>query len=334
VLEAPLVTIAIPTLNRCAYLRTTLESALAQTYPALEILVSDNASEDGTSSYLGSVADERLRVMRQPARLPMYPHWNQLVKAARGQYFLLLSDDDILESDAIETMVARFELQSSAGFVFCRGTVIDSNGTDAIPGKNAKSTLSAEEVMLGFFKSELDLWPCSILFRSKDLDGGYPEQFPLGADAAVWMRIVAKHGIAIFVSRMLTRYRVHRNTTATVGARPWEQENRKLAAYAIEQLGANGRGLPDLSEKLRTSADRLNLRIAAGLIRERAVDGRMNSLLQLLKHSGEFATPYGAVVFSKALIGISAPRSWRKAMVNWSRTIKRYARLNRMNERG
>lgn len=329
--KAPLVTIAIPTLNRCAYLRVTLESALAQTYPAMEVLVSDNASEDGTSSFLQSIKDARLRVLRRPARLPMYPHWNQLVRAARGEYFLLLSDDDILESDAVETMVARFESQRTAGFVFCRGIVIDSNGAEVLPGKSAKSTLSAEEVMLGFFQSELDLWPCSILFRLQDLESGYPERFPLGADAAVWMRIVAKHGIAIFVSRMLTRYRVHGNTTTTVGIRPWQEENLMLAAYAIEQLRANGRELPQLSEKLLISAERLNLRIAAGLIQQRG--GRLRSLRQLLEHRIEFATPYGVLIFSKALIGILAPLSWRKVLVDWSRMMKRYAHPNRVSER-
>lgn len=331
--EAPLVTIAIPTLNRSAYLRITLESALTQTYPEVEVLVSDNASEDDTASLLQSFAHDRLRVLHQPSRLPMYPHWNQLVKAARGKYFLLLSDDDILESDAIETLVARFKLQPSVGFVFCRGTVIDSKGIEIIPGKSAKSTLSAQEMMMGFFQSELDLWPCSILFRLMDLEGGYSDEFPLGADAAVWMRIVAKYGIAVFLNRLLTRYRVHSNTTATVGIRPWQQENRRLAAFAIEQLRANGREQPHLTEKLLASANRLNLRIAAGLIRERAIAGRRHALLQLLTHSSEFATPYGALVFSKALIGISAPRSWRKVLVNWSRTIKRCAHPNRMERR-
>jgi glycosyltransferase involved in cell wall biosynthesis len=332
--SAPLVTIAIPTLNRSAFLRLTLASAMSQSYNNIEILVSDNASEDDTAAVLQSIQDERLRIVRQSVCLPMYPHWNQLVKAARGEYFLLLSDDDILEPDAVETMVARFKSQPSAGFVFCRGSVIDSNGAEVIPGKAAKSTLSAEEVMLGFFQSELDLWPCSILFRLKDLEGGYSEQFPLGADAAVWMRIVAKQGTAIFVNRMLTRYRVHRNTTATVGIHPWELENRRLAEYAIEQLRANGRGLPHSNEKLLILANRLNLRIAAGLIRDRATGGRLQSLLELFKHGGEFATPYGALVFSKAVIGISAPRSWRKVLVNWSRMIERFAHLNRVRERG
>ena len=104
-IDMSLVTIAIPTLNRSEFLRLSVESALLQTYSNIEILVSDNASEDETPAVLANFGDKRLRTLRQESRVTMFANWNSVLRAARGEYFLLLSDDDLLEPFAIETML-------------------------------------------------------------------------------------------------------------------------------------------------------------------------------------------------------------------------------------
>ncbi len=330
----PLVTIAIPTLNRVELLRLTLGSALNQTYRNIEILVSDNASEDGTWDLLQAVTDERVRIHRRPVRLSMYAHWNVILKEARGSYFLLLSDDDILEPHAIEQMVSVFDSNPSAGCVFCGGSIIDSEGRQIMPGKGAKAQLSAEEMILGFFRSELDLWPCAILFRLGDIEQGYPDEFPLGADAAAWMQAVARHGRGVFVAERITRYRVHRNTTMTVGFRPWQIENRNLAAYAIEQLHAHGRGSAALNRRISASCRRLNIRIAAGLIKSSAGATRFGVMRRLGQNLEQFASPYGILVLLKTLIELSFPQSCRGRLVHWSRTIRGVRRVVEPAQRG
>ena len=103
----PLVTIAIPTFNRAAHLLEAIESARAQTYDQIEVLISDNASSDTTCSVIQSAidADARVRGLVQTRNLGMVGNWNACLEAARGEYFLLLSDDDLLEPDAIELLV-------------------------------------------------------------------------------------------------------------------------------------------------------------------------------------------------------------------------------------
>ena len=318
----PLVTVVVPTMNRANLLRLTLESALNQTYRNIEILVSDNASEDGTWSFLQGIADQRMRTFRRPTRLPMYDHWNAILEEARGNYFLLLSDDDILESNAIESMVSRFETNPSLGLVFCRGVVIDTHGHEVIPGQAAKPVLSAEEMMLGFFRSELDLWPCAILFRRSDVYPGYSAEFPLGADTAVWMRVVAKYGRAGFISDPLTRYRVHQNTTSTVGFHAWRDDNLRLATYAAELLDSSGRASPGIREKLHSESKRLNLRIMAGLIKARSTGSKPKALILLLRNIKPFVSLYGGWVLSKSIIEVLAPRKLRKHLVGLSRILK------------
>ena len=59
----PLITVGIPTYNRAALVKSCIESAFAQTYPNIEVMVSDNASTDDTLAVLNSIKDQRLRIL-------------------------------------------------------------------------------------------------------------------------------------------------------------------------------------------------------------------------------------------------------------------------------
>lgn len=100
----PLVSIGIPTRNRAARLIEALDSARAQTYRRLEIVVSDNASTDATATACEEAqrAEPRLRVIRQPENIGLSRNFNAVLTAARGDYFLWLSDDDRLSPEYVE----------------------------------------------------------------------------------------------------------------------------------------------------------------------------------------------------------------------------------------
>ena len=100
--QFPLVTIGIPTYNRAdGYLRETLESALAQSYPNLEILVADNCSTDNTKLVVESYKDKRVRYFRHETGLIPNDNFNFCLSQARGYYFLLLHN-----------MIVRFATQA------------------------------------------------------------------------------------------------------------------------------------------------------------------------------------------------------------------------------
>ena len=99
----PLVSIGIPTYNRAdGYLRGCIESALNQTYPNLEIFISDNCSSDNTGTLVKSFNDPRIRYHRHDVNIGGNNNFNYCVKKARGIYFLLLHDDDLIDADFIE----------------------------------------------------------------------------------------------------------------------------------------------------------------------------------------------------------------------------------------
>lgn len=104
----PLVTIGMPTYNREHLLRRALDSALAQTYQNIEIQISDNASTDGTQRLCEEYArtDSRVIYCRQETNIGPSSNISNLMRQARGQFYLCLADDDWLEPTYVEYCVA------------------------------------------------------------------------------------------------------------------------------------------------------------------------------------------------------------------------------------
>ena len=114
----PRLSIIIPTLNRAELVRRALDSALAQTCRDIEILVSNNGSRDHTRQVLEGYSDPRLRVFQREDTIPACVHGNFLVEEARGEFLLGLSDDDFLEPDFAERVMALFDRHPGLAFVY------------------------------------------------------------------------------------------------------------------------------------------------------------------------------------------------------------------------
>jgi glycosyltransferase involved in cell wall biosynthesis len=122
-----LVSIGIPTYNRARLLAQAIESARRQTYPHVEIIVCDDASTDNTSEQVARFQDPRLRYHRNDRNLRPPASWNQCVRLARGEYFTLLPDDDVLYPEFAAELVAALDQQPELGFVQCAYAAADEH---------------------------------------------------------------------------------------------------------------------------------------------------------------------------------------------------------------
>jgi len=93
-IKMPKVSICIPTLNRACYLQKAVESSISQTYTNIEIVISDNASIDNTLYMLSLFNDPRMVVLKHINTVSMQENWNECIRKADGEFFILLSDDD------------------------------------------------------------------------------------------------------------------------------------------------------------------------------------------------------------------------------------------------
>jgi glycosyltransferase involved in cell wall biosynthesis len=96
--KAPLVTISIPTYNQERYIARAIESALAQNYPNLEIIISDDASTDGTLAAAQRYEGGRVRVHTTGVNIGRVANYRRcLIDLSRGEWFVNLDGDDFYD---------------------------------------------------------------------------------------------------------------------------------------------------------------------------------------------------------------------------------------------
>jgi glycosyltransferase involved in cell wall biosynthesis len=126
----PLVSIGLPVFNGSNYIEQALESILRQTLADFELIISDNASTDGTEAICRRYAarDPRIRYYRNDSNIGAGGNFNRCFEFASAKYFKWAAHDDVLEPTYLERCVAALEAKPDA--VLCQSLVrlIDANG--------------------------------------------------------------------------------------------------------------------------------------------------------------------------------------------------------------
>jgi len=109
-MSAPLVSICIPAYNAEDYVAEALDSALAQTWSPLEIVVVNDGSTDGTARILDRYAerDDRIRVIHQENQ-GQCAAANHAFRASDGELIKFFDADDLLSPEYVEKQVARLD---------------------------------------------------------------------------------------------------------------------------------------------------------------------------------------------------------------------------------
>lgn len=126
----PRLTIGVPVYNGERFLATCLDSLLAQTYRDFELIISDNASTDGTREIAEAYAarDRRIRYVRQPRNQGVAANFQCLVRLARGEFFRWAAADDSCAPRFLERCVAALDDQPDAVLAYPKTRIIDETG--------------------------------------------------------------------------------------------------------------------------------------------------------------------------------------------------------------
>lgn len=119
-MKEPLVSIIIPTYNRIDSLKIALDSALKQNYDNLEIVVSDDCSTDGTDVFISKYLDNpKIKYFRNEMNLQFAGNHRQaIMNYAKGEYGLILSDDDyLINSEFVSKAVIELERNQNLSFI-------------------------------------------------------------------------------------------------------------------------------------------------------------------------------------------------------------------------
>lgn len=115
--RAPSVSIIMPVYNGEQVLPATLHSILSQEYTDFELIVSDDASGDGTKETVMKLGDERITYYRNDANLGYPANIAQAMRHAKGDLVVLFAQDDLLLPGALARTVAAFSFGDRVGLV-------------------------------------------------------------------------------------------------------------------------------------------------------------------------------------------------------------------------
>ncbi|HEX5322179.1 MAG TPA: glycosyltransferase [Capsulimonadaceae bacterium] len=210
----PLVSCVIACYNRPVFVRDAIQSALDQTYPALEIIVVDDGSTDDTPQVLASYGD-RIKVVRQQNAGTAAAR-NTGVAEASGKYLAWLDSDDAWLPQKIADQVAVAEEHPETEQVFTLCQAMDENGTppppsDPIP--TPKAIIRDDILRMMVVESEVMTPSCLVRREALDAVGGFDPQYS-AEDWELNFRL-AQRGPFAFIPAPLTRVRIHgqRKTT-------------------------------------------------------------------------------------------------------------------------
>ncbi len=130
-MQRPKITIAIPVYNGMPYLEEAIDSVFAQSLGDWELLLADNASDDGTEELCRKTAarDERVRYFRHSANMGAAANFNFCVHHAKAPFFKWAASDDICGPDwALDSVNALEEAGEDAVLAFCHVHWIDDQG--------------------------------------------------------------------------------------------------------------------------------------------------------------------------------------------------------------
>lgn len=224
--DAPLVSVCIPTYRRAERLRRAIERVLECSYPNLEILVSDNASPDHTQQVCEELASRhpQLRYLRQAVNQGATRNFELVRAQARGKYFLWHADDDYLDPDYIARCVAELEADPSLALAAGRGAYHPGDHAVAFRGNviNACSRHGFLRALHYMFLVEDNAIFYGVYRRELVQDCRLPND--LGGDAIFVAEVLLRGG-----GRTLTDVHIWRETS---------DNTSKSAAAIVAALGA------------------------------------------------------------------------------------------------
>lgn len=133
----PKVSIGLPVFNAERFVAETIDSILAQTFEDFELIISDNASTDGTEKLCLRYAanDGRIRYVRSRENLGLAHNYNQTFRLASGEYFKWAAHDDVLRPTFLERCVESLERDPSLVMSYTQWAPIDEAGNPVRPNE-------------------------------------------------------------------------------------------------------------------------------------------------------------------------------------------------------
>src|SRR5437016_1350182 len=200
----PLATVLIPAYNAEATIRRALDSALAQDYPAIEIVVVDDGSIDATSDVVASYGREEIRLLRLPRNRGEGGVLNEGIAIAKGEYIAFLDADDEWLPGKLTRQIAVLESNPKAIMATCGCRFVDSFGNLVEEFGMRPPGVAKDQIWRSLLAATCIAKPCVVARASAFKEVGlFDTTIAIAADQDMWIRLAAT-GEVEFVDEFLT----------------------------------------------------------------------------------------------------------------------------------
>ena len=270
-----LVSVGMPVYNGERFLRQALDSLLAQDYGNLELIISDNGSEDATQAICEGYAakDRRVRYYRSEVNYGHVANFTRVLTLARGEYFMWAACDDLWEPSFVQTCVENLEETPGVSLAFSGFNNIDENGV-ALKEYPQVQELASRDILQrlqNYILQEEPLGKANLVYgvmRTNAIKAGGYRPWGLGSwgtDMLIVFGVLATGDLAV-AREVLFHKRLLQSTPDPASIEATDKRRRaQMLAASIEQWYGYFRGYSRIISKTDCLGQIEKLRLRATL---------------------------------------------------------------------
>lgn len=216
-MQAPVVSVILPTYNREYMVDEAIQSVLDQTFEYFELIIVDDGSSDSTRHIVASYLDSRIRYIYQN-NAGLAATRNNGIQHAQGKYIAFLDDDDLFLPNKLALQVSFLEQNTRIGWVSGGYYVTDLHNrvlAERQPWRNYPD-LTSKTWLFACMTT-----PHAVLIRREWLMqvGGFDSQMHYGEDWDLWLRLAYAGCPMTWVEHPVCCYRMHKTNLTREGVK-------------------------------------------------------------------------------------------------------------------
>ncbi|MCK9205288.1 MAG: glycosyltransferase family A protein [Saccharofermentanaceae bacterium] len=236
-----MISIGLPAVKP-AFLTDAIKSVLEQRYPDFELIIVNDRKDETIRRIAGSFSDKRIRYYEEDTILPIVKNWNRTLSYARGEYFILFSDDDLYHQDFLSELSGLAQRYPLCNLFHCRVNKLSLSGNVYTSTKICPEFESGLTFILQRLKNSREQFVPEFMVKTDKIkeQGGFVD-LPLawGSDDLTWFSL-ATDGGAAYCSKDLVYWRESTSQVSFSGSIPQRliavKEYQKWIKHFVETI--------------------------------------------------------------------------------------------------
>jgi len=212
------VSVAIPIYNGAKFLERAINSVLNQSKKVHDIIIVDDASTDNSSEVIQSIKSKNpqtdIKYYRNETNIGYSANWNKCFEYCKTKYLLILHQDDMLKTNAFETLYNFLQINPDYAIVGAYEEYINENDEIISSKKLLKTRYYEKGQVYEFVVNHGSYIACSsVMFDMEKIKKvGYFDEDVIATDELYWPKVLTKYPIAILGEKLIFRG-IHKNQT-------------------------------------------------------------------------------------------------------------------------